>query len=151
MNHLQKKGIIHRDLKPENILLDSSFNVKITDFGLATTTALALQQQPAAYYVTSSAETRSSQTGGVGTALYAAPELSHSAWKSIYGCKVDIYSFGIIFFEMCHPPFDTHMERCEVLGKLREPSPIFPDLFKDRKYMKQSQVSHVVFIFPQMN
>lgn len=126
--------------------MDSSFNVKITDFGLATTTALAIQQQPGAYYVTSSAETRSSQTGDVGTALYSAPELSHSAWKSVYGCKVDIYSFGIIFFEMCHPSFNTQMERHKELMKIRESSPNFTDLSLDRKYMKQSQVSHVMFI-----
>ena len=131
--------------------MDSSFNVKITDFGLSTTTALALQQQPGAYYVTSSAETRSSQTGDVGTALYAAPELSHSAWKSVYGCKADIYSFGIIFFELCHPPFTTQMERYKVLMKIREPSPNFPDLLLDRKYMKQFQVSHVMLYFLERN
>ncbi|XP_055298587.1 eIF-2-alpha kinase GCN2-like [Sitodiplosis mosellana] len=139
LHHLHKNGIIHRDLKPENILLDSKLQVKITDFGSATTTALALQQQPGAYWVNSSAETRSSQTGAVGTTFYPAPELSNSAWKSVYGPKADIYSFGIIFFEMCNPKFGTQMERSEVLKKMREKTPIFPDFFLDRKLMKQSQ------------
>lgn len=133
LNHLQKNKIVHRDLKPENILLDFNGQVKITDFGLATTTALILQQQPGAYWVHSSAATRSSQTGTVGTWVYGAPELLKGASHSVYGVKVDIYSFGIIFFEMCHPPFKTDSERYEVLINMRELSIKFPDNFKDKK------------------
>lgn len=35
LEHIHKQGIAHRDLKPENILFDSSFNIKIADFGFA--------------------------------------------------------------------------------------------------------------------
>lgn len=144
LHHLQKNKIVHRDLKPENILLDFNGQVKITDFGLATTTALILQQQPGAYWAHSSAEIRSSQTGSVGTSVYGAPELLKGASKSVYGVKVDIYSFGIIFFEMCHPPFTTEYERYEVLKNMRESSIKFPDDFKDKK---QTNVNFLTCFF----
>ena len=41
--------------------------------------------------------------------------------------KVDIYSLGIIFFEMCYKPLQTNMERVKVLGHLRTPDIGLPD------------------------
>ena len=55
-------------------------------------------------------------TGLVGTALYTAPELGHK--NTSYNQKVDLYSVGIIFFEMCHPPLSTGMERIQVRNAL---------------------------------
>lgn len=141
LGYLHKNGIIHRDLKPENILLDSKDHIKICDFGLATTTSLVLQQRPKAYYHTSSSVC-SSQTGEVGTSYYGAPELSKAASKSIYWKKADIYSFGVIFFEMCHPPFTTGMERDRVLNALRKKEIDFPDDFSPSKFRKQTYVSY---------
>jgi translation initiation factor 2-alpha kinase 4 len=55
-----------------------------------------------------------SMTGGVGTAFYRAPEQEGSQSKSkslrgdsSYNVQVDVYSLGIILFEMFHPPFGT--------------------------------------------
>ena len=54
-------------------------------------------------------------TGQIGTAMYVAPELGVSR-VTTYNQKVDLYSLGIIFFEMCYPPLATGMERIKVGG-----------------------------------
>lgn len=126
--HIHSQGMIHRDLKPVNIFLDSRDQVKIGDFGLATTSFLALQQCQEMNNLSHGNRTEigSSLTGKVGTALYVAPELMGKASKSTYNQKVDLYSLGIIFFEMCHRPFETGMERVETLATLRSPNITIP-------------------------
>ena len=55
-----------------------------------------------------------SMTGGVGTTFYRAPEQEGGALKmagkkndSSYDSKADLFSLGIMLFEMFHPPFET--------------------------------------------
>jgi translation initiation factor 2-alpha kinase 4 len=57
-------------------------------------------------------------TGEIGTYYYIAPELRVARWVS-FDQKVDLYSLGIIFFEMCNP-FGSASERYHVLTELRE-------------------------------
>jgi len=60
----------------------------------------------------------SEMTGGVGTAFYRAPEQESQSMS--YGVKADIWSLGIIIFELFNRnPFMTAMERAEVLSNLR--------------------------------
>jgi serine/threonine protein kinase len=77
-------------------------------------------------------------SGAVGTALYVAPELLEPMKKNrfFYTQKVDIYSLGILFYEMCFP-FATTMERIYVIQKLRQKEIIFPDNIDTQKYEKQ--------------
>ena len=51
--------------------------------------------------------------------------------------KVDMYSLGVIFFEMCHPPLSTEMERQHLLTALRRDPPELPKLFSEHKMKKK--------------
>ncbi|WP_372367856.1 FHA domain-containing serine/threonine-protein kinase [Candidatus Uabimicrobium sp. HlEnr_7] len=77
--YLEKKGICHQDIKPQNIIVDSENNIKIVDFGLA-----------------SSTQEISNNKGY--TPKYTAPERTNLTIKpSIVG---DIYSFGGILLDV---------------------------------------------------
>ncbi|ALC47839.1 Gcn2 [Drosophila busckii] len=141
LSHIHQQGIIHRDLKPVNIFLDSHDQIKIGDFGLATTSFLALQshtEYPTQSFTQHATSTEDGTgTGKVGTTLYVAPELTGNASKSVYNQKVDMYTLGIILFEMVQPPFDTSMERAQTIMALRSSSIVIPeDMLQESKYEK---------------
>ncbi|KAL5715471.1 hypothetical protein ACHQM5_017284 [Ranunculus cassubicifolius] len=80
MEYIHSQGVIHRDLKPENIIFDEEFHLKIVDFGIACGEA----------YCEALAEDS-------GTYRWMAPEMiKHKP----YGRKVDVYSFGLVLWEM---------------------------------------------------
>ncbi|KNE56307.1 PEK/GCN2 protein kinase [Allomyces macrogynus ATCC 38327] len=148
--HIHSQGMIHRDVKPKNIFLDADNNVKIGDFGLATTFLFTAAQsldvlegsmgnlnvsrgagmvpRPIPGTEIKIEDTQRSLTSDVGTALYVAPELKSGHSK--YNQKVDIYSLGIILFELFHR-FSTGMERATTLLRLRQPEIIFPPEFPE--------------------
>ena len=84
LSHLHTKNMAHRDLKPENFLIemDPIFKVVIADFGMAkvATDAALLQTF-------------------CGSLKYVAPEVFPGI-SSGYGPPVDIWSLGIIVFEL---------------------------------------------------
>ncbi|KZF22607.1 Serine/threonine-protein kinase [Xylona heveae TC161] len=121
LSHIHGHGIIHRDLKPDNIFIDVANNPRIGDFGLATSGQYFLADR------TSSGNVDGDMTRSIGTALYVAPELKSSA-SGYYTEKVDMYSLGIIFFEMCYP-LKTAMERDRVIRELREKEHVLPPEF----------------------
>ncbi|XP_060805089.1 eIF-2-alpha kinase GCN2 [Amyelois transitella] len=132
--HVHQRGMIHRDLKPVNIFLDSNDHVKIGDFGLATKAFSAFDEK------VKPEEISGSLTGQVGTALYVAPELYQAGTKGMYNQKVDIYSLGIIMFEMFHPPLATAMERMSILNNIRSKDIMMPEEFLKDENTKQIRV-----------
>ncbi|SET84276.1 serine/threonine protein kinase [Salinibacillus kushneri] len=82
ITHAHHNEIIHRDLKPQNILIDEKGIAKVTDFGIA----MALSH------------TSVTQTNSVlGSVHYLSPEQARGGTAIK---KSDIYSLGIVFFEM---------------------------------------------------
>ncbi|KKA28375.1 hypothetical protein TD95_000224 [Thielaviopsis punctulata] len=133
--HIHALQIVHRDLKPENIFVshgeDGTDNIKIGDFGLATSAHFALDKRGNESHVLTDMKTKS-----IGTAFYAAPEVS-SATRGSYGSKVDMYSLGLIFFEMCTEPCVAAMERIVVTEPLRQSPPMMPETHKPKETVQQ--------------
>ncbi|KAG0372018.1 hypothetical protein BGX24_000851 [Mortierella sp. AD032] len=151
--HIHSQGMIHRDLKPVNIFLDANGDVKIGDFGLATSNSqlvsdLQFQNQAVTETILMSRSTSYdrahddglSLTTGVGTVFYVSPEVLNGAINGVrYNSKADMYSLGIIFFEMCYP-LSTGMERAMTLRALQQPEINFPREFPMDKMASQAQV-----------
>lgn len=138
--HIHGLSIVHRDLKPENIFISSSFdgvdNVKIGDFGLATSGQFSVDRGH------SNTLEADDMTRSIGTAYYSAPEV-RSAVNGLYSTKVDMYSLGIIFFEMCYLPM-MGMQKADVLGQLRRQKPVLPSDFKPAEKVQTEIVLSLV-------
>ena len=133
--HIHGLNVVHRDLKPENIFIDAASNVKIGDFGLATSGQYTISDKSASAAVHMSGE----MTRSIGTAFYVAPEVRSSVGGT-YTSKVDMYSLGIIFFEMCFRPLIPGMDRQRVGEGLRKKQPIFPSDFKPSDMPVQTDI-----------
>ncbi|KAF5300197.1 hypothetical protein FQA39_LY11231 [Lamprigera yunnana] len=110
VEYVHFRGLIHRDLKPSNIFFSLEGQIKIGDFGLVTSIE-EYDDEDEVY----NASCKRSYTNAVGTRLYMSPEQLSGQQ---YNYKVDIYSLGIIFFELL-VPFKTEMERIHVLTDIR--------------------------------
>ena len=119
MAHAHDSYIIHRDLKPQNIMIKDDGQIKITDFGIA----MALNS------------TQLTQTNSVmGSVHYLPPEQASGKGCTI---KSDIYSMGIIFYELLSGsvPFRGDNAVEIALKHMREP---LPSLREDNPSIPQS-------------
>ncbi len=84
LSFAHKRGVVHQDIKADNIFITNEGDLKIGDFGLA-------RLLVGRVYLNSS-------TKGMGTPAYMSPELCRGEQQDH---RSDIYSMGILFFEMC--------------------------------------------------
>jgi serine/threonine protein kinase len=112
--HAHARGFIHRDVKPENVMFDEQGFPVLTDFGIAK----ALD-----------ANTHMTRTGmTMGTPRYLAPE--QASGKPV-DARADLYSLGIILFEMLtgQPPYDAEESMAVIFKHVTEPIPQLPEVF----------------------
>ena len=100
IDYIHSKNIIHCDLSLKNILVNGDGIIKICDFGLAE-------------YIGENDHILKEKT--YGTLIYCAPE---SIKYSKYSYKTDVYTLGIIFYELLNN-FTTEMERLISIQKFK--------------------------------
>lgn len=116
LEYAHSQQVLHRDLRPANILVSRNGVLKVGDFGVAA----LLEKIPYAKTV-------------IGTPPYMSPE--HFKGKAVYAS--DVYSVGIIFYEMLTatlPYYDINPVKLEQLineGRCTPPRVINKDIPRD--------------------
>ena len=114
LDYAHRKGVIHRDIKPSNVLVAEDGRVVLTDFGLAL-------------------DVGQGSVGEVfGSPHYMAPEQARSSANAV--SQSDLYSFGVILYEMLtgavpfHDPSPTVLALKHVTDKPPAPRQFNPRL-----------------------
>jgi translation initiation factor 2-alpha kinase 1 len=154
VDFIHKRGYIHRDLKPKNIywkpevqngshinLGDRNGSWKLGDFGLATFTESHSEQN-----INQQHTEPQQHSLGIGTFTYASPEQLDNDCDHTYSEKTDIYSLGIILFELL-VPMHTAMERADILSKLRHGN--LPDEFLTSRPQEAALILWMMSPLPQ--
>jgi len=141
---LHEHSVIYRDLKPDNIGFDVRGDIKLFDFGLAK--EIPNEHEDAVYKL----------SGLTGSLRYMAPEV---AQHLPYNLKADVFSFGILLWQMVslEVPFDGYnvaLHRKLVIDGNTRPT-INEKWSDDLKYAMENswleEISHRLPIFELYN
>lgn len=116
VEYIHEHGIVHRDLKPDNLFYLPDGSIKIADFGIS-----------------SKLGEKAEGDAVPGTVYYCAPEI---LMGQMAGVGSDIYSMGIIFFEILTGtvPFDgdgaEEIALAQIKKHFTEPSKLLPSIPK---------------------
>jgi len=127
LNYLRRNKLIHTNIKKGNIVINSELKPKIIDFsnvfsyeGYKPDDIIKLPL--------------------IGTGRYMAPEiLNEKEFEIKYGDKIDIYSFGVILYNLAfgHYPYDLNNVQGDdfknIKEKLNEENLVFPNNYKISK------------------
>lgn len=109
LDYAHAQGIIHRDVKSANILLNEDGNALLSDFGL-------MRAVEKSSYMT--AYSRSQEF--VGTAEYISPEQANGGETT---ARSDLYSFGVVVYEMLTGQVPFHSDNSVVLVRMHADNP----------------------------
>ena len=103
-----KSNIIHRDIKPDNIMITEDNMVKVMDFGIAKV---------------DDSRTATNSNNIMGTVRYLSPE---QAKGNIADCRTDIYSLGIVMYEMVTGQVPYNAESSISIAMMHIQEPVIP-------------------------
>ena len=117
LQYAHQQGVIHRDIKPGNILIDAEGQPHLADFGLARR---------------DDGEKTLTETGQiVGTPAYMSPEQATGQQEKV-GAQSDIYSLGVVLYELLTGRLSFQGEKLELLRRIVEDEPRSPRFWNPR-------------------
>lgn len=118
LSFMHDQNILHRDLKSLNILVGAHYEAKICDLGLAKTKT-----------TTSSMASKATASGFAGSLRWSAPEVVDPQKGNHHSKASDIYSCGMIFWEMSSkkaPYYKIQNEMSVAFNIIKEVTEVIP-------------------------